>query len=149
MTTIACNRSSIACDRQMTYGTQKFRTTTKILALEGSVPKEMFGVDRCYIGFAGIAEQWGKTLEWFRDPSEPPPKLKNIEFLMLTDKKQIFHSTDLRYWLEIPEKAFAIGSGGQVALGAMVGGKTPKEAVSIASKHDTGTGMGVLEYVFD
>lgn len=149
MTTIAVSKTSIACDRQMTFGTQKFQTTTKVLALTGSVPLELYGVDKCYIGYAGQAEQWGITLEWFRDTSEPLPRVKKIEYVMLTNKKQIFHSTNLKHWLEIPDKAFAIGSGGQIALGAMLGGKTPKEAVALSAKHDVGTGLGILSYDFE
>lgn len=127
------------------------RTKTKVLVLEGLVPKKMFGVDKCYIGFSGSADKWGEIVVWFQDPeASPPPKCKNsIEFLMLTDKKKIYHSTNLKNWMELPDKFFAVGSGMQYALAAMSLGKTPKEAVEVASKHDVSTGMGVLEYTFD
>jgi len=138
----------MACDRQMTYGTQKFKTLTKVLALEGSVPKEMYGVNKCFIGFSGTAEYWGRAVEWFADPTQKRPKLKDIEFLMLTDKKKIYHSTNLRNWMLIPEKHFAIGSGMQFAIAAMTAGKTPKEAVDVASKHDNNTGFGIVNYDF-
>jgi hypothetical protein len=134
----------------MTYrGNLKMKTKTKVLALSGTVPQQMFGVDKAFIGFAGNADDWGEVVAWFSDPSTKPPRCRGIEFLMLTDKKKMYHATNLKNWMEIPDKHFAIGSGMNFAIASMTLGKSPKEAVLVASKHDLGTGMGVLEYSFD
>ena len=83
MTTIACDTTSIACDLQFTYkGTQKFKGSTKILSLEGSVPQNIFGVDKAFIGFSGNADVWGEIVNWFTLQDGDPPRCKNIEFLM-------------------------------------------------------------------
>lgn len=137
----------MACDLQFTYaGHTKFKGTTKVLVLEGAVPQEMFKVDKAYIGFSGNADAWGEVVSWFCDISQKPPRCKNIEFLMLTSEKKIWHGTNLRNWMYLPEKFFAVGSGCQFALAAMSAGKSPKEAIAIASKHDPSTGMGIKEY---
>jgi ATP-dependent protease HslVU (ClpYQ) peptidase subunit len=62
--------------------------------------------------------------------------------LMLTNRKEFFHATTLSNWMLINQPFFAIGSGMQFAIAAMEAGKTPYEAVKIASKHDPHTGMG-------
>lgn len=140
----------MACDLQMTYGgSVKMKTKTKVLVLEGAVPQQMFNVNKAFIGFSGSADTWGEIVAWFADPSQKPPKCRNIEFLMLTDKKKMYHSTNLRNWLELPDKHFAIGSGMNFAIAAMSLGKTPQEAVLVASKHDIATGMGTKNYKFD
>jgi hypothetical protein len=108
----------------------------------------MFGTKQAYIGFSGNADQWGEVISWFSDPSGKPPKCSKIEFLMLNYKKQIFHATNLRNWMLIPEKHFAIGSGMQFALAAMTAGQTPLEACKTSSKHDPMTGLGFQEYKF-
>lgn len=149
MTTIAASTSAraIACDLQFTRGNHKFKGSSKILSLEGSVPQSMFGVNKAFIGFAGNASAWGAIVSFFALGAKGnPPKCKNIEFLMLTDKNQMHHSLDLRNWIYIPEKHFAIGSGSDFAIGAMSAGKTPKEAVVLASKHDIHTGLGCKVY---
>ncbi len=122
------------------------RGATKVLTLEGEIPKALFGVNKAFVGFAGNADVWADAIGWFHNPEDKPPKLKGIEFLMLTDKKQIFHGTNLRNWMLLSEKHFSIGSGMPYALAAMSVGKTPLEAVKVASKHDVNTGLGFLEY---
>ncbi len=149
MTTIACNVNSLACDLQFTYGgTTKFKGKTKVLPLEGQVCEDMFGVKKAFLGFSGNADGWGQVVNWFSIPEGKAPKCKNIEFLLLTDQKKIYHATNLVNWMYIPEKFFAIGSGRVFALSAMSCGKSPLEACKTASKFDINTGLGFLEYKF-
>ena len=60
---------------------------------------------------------------------------------MLNDKGEIYHATNFSNWLRICDKHYAIGSGMHFAQAAMASGKTPLEAVKIASKFDPSTGM--------
>ncbi len=149
MTTIAANTDTIACDLQFTYGgSTKMKGSSKILSLTGEVPQKMFGVEKCFIGFAGDAGKWGEVVSWYYDDpfANKVPKTGDIEFLMLTSKHQLFHSNNLKNWMLLPEKQFAIGTGGSFALAAMSAGKTPGDAVKIASRHDLYTGMGCKIY---
>lgn len=149
MTTIAANKTSMACDLQFSYqGNRKLKGKTKILELEGDVCKSVFNTKKAFLGFAGNADVWGEIVGWFSDPTDKFPKCKNIEFLLLTNEKKLYHGTNMRNWMLLPESHFAIGSGGDYALAAMTAGKSPLDAVKIASKHDPMTGMGFLEYKF-
>lgn len=130
----------MAADRQFTHGSEmKLLGRTKII--EVPLP-ELFSCKRAFIGFAGNADIWGTIVGWLHDPTTKPPKCREIEFLMLTDRGTIMHGTNMVNWLEICQPYFAIGSGVQYAQAAMSCGKTPIEAVKIASKHDAMTGMG-------
>lgn len=150
MTTIACTRTSIACDLQFTYaGKTKFKGYTKIFEPDSEVSQELFGIKRCYIGFSGSTVEWGNVVNYLLYPEGNLPRLRDIEFLMLTDKKKILHSMNLRNWMLIPDKYFSIGSGMQFAMGAMAAGGTAEDAIKSAIKHDPMTGFGVKHYSFD
>lgn len=150
MTTVVADRKSISCDLQFTYsGTLKFKGQTKIITVRPDVSKLMFGSDNAFVGFAGNADKWANVVEWFANPTENPPKMKGMEFLALTSKGKIYHASGgLANWMEIKEPCFGIGSGMPYAIAAVTSGKTTAEAVKIASKWDTGTGMGVKTYTF-
>lgn len=147
MTTIAANKTSIACDLQFTHtGGIKFRGATKIVELTPEVAEKLFGCKKAIIGFCGNADIWGELVGWFNSPDNKPPRCKDIELLMLTDEGKIYHGTTLANWIEIKEPYFAIGSGMHLAIAAMAAGSDPKKAIQIASKHDPNTGMGVKTY---
>ena len=147
MTTIAVNRTSIACDRQFTYnGSTKMIGDTKVFTFNPDVAQELFNTKVAYCGFCGDAGAWGNVVNWFIDPSQKPPKVKEIEMILLTGKKEIYYANSLNNWMEIHDKYWSIGSGMPYALAAMATGKTPLEACKVASKFDVMTGMGYREY---
>lgn len=151
MTTIAASvkHNAIACDLQATYnGSTRFKLASKVLEVPPEVAKTVFQVDKCFIGFAGNLDSWGDVVHWFHDITQKPPRCKGLEFLMLTDKKQLYHGTNMTNWVLLSEPHFAIGSGMDFAIAAMSAGKTPLEACKIAGKHDIKTGMGYKEYSF-
>ena len=101
---------------------------------------EVFGVDKCYIGFAGNAGAFGTIISWLSTPEEKQPRFSGVEMLLLTNNGEILHGTTLRNFMHITEPHYAIGSGMMYAQAAMSAGKTPFEAVKIAAKHDIYTG---------
>jgi hypothetical protein len=147
MTTVVATRNEMSCDLQFTYGGElKFKGRTKIIKLKPKVARAVFGVDGAVIGFAGEAESWGEIVSWYDEPTTELPKPKKLELLMLTSEKKIYHASTLKNWMEIDEPVFAIGSGMQWAMSAVVSGKTTAEAVRIAMKYDPNTGLGVKTY---
>lgn len=135
----------MAGDRQFTHSSgMKMIGRTKIIDLP--MP-EIFDAKRAFIGFAGSVDMWGDVINWLVDPTGKPPKCKNLEMLMLTDKGVIMHGTNLTNWTEICDKHYAIGSGMMFAQAAMAAGKTPYDAVKIANKYDPMTGMGYNKLV--
>ena len=149
MTTIACNKTSIACDLQITYrDTQKLKCDTKITKVGGPIVKSLFDADEAFIGYAGSLNDWGNVLAWFHDPNTKIPRVRNGEFLALTNKKTIWHSNNFNNWIEFKEPFASIGSGSEFAVGALASGKEPIEACKVASKFDIRTGMGFRTYTF-
>lgn len=147
MTTIAANKNSIACDLQFTHSSGlKFKGKSKILKLSTEMSESLFGADKAFIGFCGSGDTWGNVVHWLIVPEGKPPRCRDIEFLALDSNKNIYHGTNLSNWMIIAEPFFSIGSGMQYAIGALTAGKTPKEAIKVASKHDPMTGMGFHEY---
>src|SRR5574343_1039307 len=148
MTTVAVNRYMIAADKQFTHsGGIIFTGRTKIHEIPSNVANEMFGVKRAFVGFCGNADAFADAIGYLFSPSDNPPKIKGVEMLMLTDKGEIYHATNFRNWLQICDPYFAIGSGMAYAVAAMEAGKTPYEAVKIASKYDSNTGRGFNKLV--
>lgn len=137
----------MACDLQYTYGDSlAIMGPPKIIKLPEKTCNDLFGIKSGLMGFAGNADQWANVVSWLYSPEDKPPKLKDMELLLLTDKKEIYHASTLANWLEIKEPCFAIGSGMAWAMSAMSLGKTPKEAVKFSMKFDKNTGKGVKEF---
>ena len=138
----------MACDTQMThYSGMKLKGISKILELPEDICKDMFDCKQALIGFAGSTASWGAVVQYFAFYEEAKlPKLREIELLILTNKKEILSTTDLLTYTKIDAPFFSIGTGMHYAIGAMAAGKTPKEACMIASKYDPMTGMGYKEY---
>lgn len=146
ITTIAVNKNEIACDQQVSHSSgYKLKIKSKIHYFYNTLiyPKPF------YIGFAGSLDEAHSVLEWLNSPTEKPPRTKMNEFIILTEDKKVFTFINPLRWIPIEEPFYAIGSGGQFALGALHAGSTPKEAVVIASKCDSGTGLGVKVFSFD
>lgn len=143
MTTIAVNKTMMAGDKQFSHsGGVVFTGKTKIYEIPTEAADAIFGNKRCFIGFAGNADAFADAIGYFWAPSDKPPKLRGVEMLMLNEKGEIYHGTSFRNWLMINDPFFAIGSGMQYAMAAMASGKSPYEAVKVASKYDVNTGRG-------
>jgi hypothetical protein len=137
----------MSCDLQFSHAGVMFKGATKVTTLSPKVARDMFDVDKAFIGFCGDADKWAEVVAWYDNPVDKPPNIKGMELLMLTSDKQIFHaSSTVKSWLKIDEPFYAIGSGMHLALAAMATGKSPQEAVKIAAKYDKGTGLGVKTY---
>jgi ATP-dependent protease HslVU (ClpYQ) peptidase subunit len=131
----------MACDQQATTGSgTRLKLKTKIFRFEaGGVFPTGF-----IVGFAGTTNEWMEVADYLYDPANRnPPAMRNSEGLVLTDEGEIFHFSKADKWLLVEVPHFAIGTGSHFALGALESGKSPKEAVRAAMKHDVYTGGGV------
>lgn len=146
MTTIAANQNEMSCDLQFSHGGIAFKGATKIITLKSKIAKDMFNVEKAYIGFCGDAAKWAEVVAWYDFPLNKPPNTNGMEFLMLTSNNKIYCANTLKNWLLIDEPFYAIGSGRHLALAAMASGKDSKEAVKVASKYDKSTGLGIKTY---
>ena len=142
MTTIAVSRNQIAADKQATHsGGLQFKIKTKLFTFSN---KEFYPHE-FHVGLAGNLDKFQSILMFFQDPHgfDEPPKDKHTEGVILTGDGKIYTFSNPVNWMMIDEPFYAIGSGMNFAIGAMAMGATPKQAIQIASKYGTGSGMGV------
>ena len=89
--------------------------------------------------------------DWFDDdsPDKPPIhslKLENFEALVVSpDTKEVALIDTTGYPMDIQYPHYAIGSGCEVAFGAMEAGASAEEAVKIAIKRVVGCGGKVMK----
>lgn len=144
----------MAGDQQGTLGDgRKIKVTTKLYIFD---PHPLTYPDgRFMVGFAGGTNDKIMVSDFFsfpeRFPDGPPDLYNKDEFqgLVLTEKKEIFYFYHPAHWIRVNQPWFAIGSGAAGAMGAMHMGATPLDAVKVASKIDSFTGMGFKELYFD
>lgn len=135
MTTIAWDGQTLAADTQMTFGGDIDAHTVKITK-RGPVLAGASGTTSCCQAF----------LDWFASGmiGDPPPSAHptNADWsywgLIIYDGRIILHTET--GWVRFTAPLYALGSGANVAAGAMEHGATADEAVKIAMKRDNKTG---------
>lgn len=142
MTTIAWDGVTLASDRKATMGGTPvpFR---KIWRIEGERTL-LCGAS----GDAYLATAWRR---WMERQGEPPPIPTDPGdmYVMVIDEHRRIWTADLRrIYTRVRYPYWAIGSGADYALGAMAAGETAAKALRIASRLDTGTGLGVETLTF-
>ncbi len=130
MTTIAYDGKTLAGDSQYS-GDYKYYGRGK-----------MFKLGPVLVGCAGNSEDVAAFHDWYLVAGDKKPEINALSVLIVEDGAAYKMEEKLvRFELKIP---CAIGSGAQFAMGAMLAGKTAKEAVEIAAQLDTGTGGEVI-----
>lgn len=129
MTTIVCNREEMAADSLLSGASRAM--TTKIHRTKHGI-----------IGAAGHWAECNAFIQWFAkgDENAKPPNMDEVSVLLLTNSGKILCYDGYHIPYELKDKYAAIGSGEYAAMAAMYCGKTPKEAVKIASLVDSLTG---------
>lgn len=97
------------------------------------------------VGTAGDVAFGLAIVEWLEAGGEPPKLDDGGNVLVLTPAGEIFLLD--KYCKPVPVEApAAIGSGMDLAIGAMEAGATPVQAVEIASRRDPGTGGSITVF---
>lgn len=137
MTTVAYKDGLMAADRQL--GRDK-KVVTKIFRLSPDAPD---GYQNALVGLAAtdypVALQ---TIDWLNGLTERPDLMgiEQLEMLIVTEGGGIQLSWKELLPVDIENPYYAIGSGGEYALGALAMGASADEAVATAHKFDSGTG---------
>lgn len=97
------------------------------------------------VGFAGNASEMVDVCNYFEHAEmfDRLPRIRNLSGIVLSSNGDIFKFDTYTRWLRVEQPFIAIGSGAEYAMAAMDCGKTPREAIRIASKYDVWTGMGL------
>lgn len=134
MTTVAWKSGQLAADKKL----DQWMTTCKIFKLPNGA----------YLSGAGLFDDIVEIAAWFAAgcPPETNPDCSedSTDLLLMEADGSCYWLTDpfLRK-MKITEGYYAVGSGAKYAIGAMAAGKSAKDAVLIAAKHDPDTGNGV------
>lgn len=136
MTTVAYRNGVIAADTGLTGGSLQDCEIDKIVKRE----------DGAVAGAAGAAgEAWWIVafLEWFKTSKGDAPVSKDFNTGLIVDRRRkitLVESGDgVARPYQIRAKYYAIGSGRQIATGALFVGAHPIDAVKAAMAHDDGT----------
>lgn len=130
MTTIATDGRSMAADGLCTGGG----------IVHGFNAQKVHRIkDGRLIGVSGSAFDIGAFVSWLEDGGDKPKLSENFEAIALAPDGSCVCWNE--HCQTVPQELPAItGSGGEIALGAMLSGKSPAEAVAIAAKRDTRSG---------
>lgn len=128
MTTIACNHQMMAGDTLLTSDIKC--NAQKVFKHKGNC-----------VGIAGTYVDCMVFVAWWKKGAKGEvPKMEEVEALVLTNDGRILCFDQHAAFFELKGKHAAIGSGASAALGAMLMGADPEQAVKIAGQVDPGTG---------
>ena len=135
MTTIAYRDGVLASDSLATIGDTK---------AHGSYQK-IRRIGDFLVGAAGSVAASQDFVNWLKHGTEDDPPPKGQYNALIIDPRGRVREIENGSVLPVPRgaKFFAIGSGAAYALAAMYAGASAPEAVKIAAKIDTSTGLPV------
>lgn len=131
MTTIATDGKSIAADTMISSSEELLGYAEKLFETK----------DGGLAGFAGSVCVLEQVKNWLQGHTENPPEfLNDTEFEgLILRKGRVFYMN--HHFIEIEYLSpNAVGSGASIALGAMLHGANPREAVQYAIERDLFTG---------
>ncbi len=133
MTTIACDGRSMAGDgRGCANDSIRTENEVKVLRLR----------DGRLAGYSGSASSGKTFIAWLNDGGEMPKLDKGFHVLTLAPNgtATVYYDDGTSDPADLPA---VLGSGGNIALGAMLAGASAQKAVSMAAKRDPFTGGNI------
>jgi len=115
--------------------------------LETNKRVKVFRIGKEIIGCSGTSNTIDAYLKWLRKEG-PEPLLDDgalVIAIHLCGKNKVYRVESPNYSRIRVQTPYAIGSGRELAIGAMLAGKTPSQAVRIATKLDTASGGKITE----
>lgn len=143
MTTIAWDGCTLAADKKASRNGMA-HTVTKIHRLARGP------YDNYLAGICGHLSTGIEVLEWLEsgaDPATFPERQKDSDtsahVLMISPEGKVSLLEESYIPMSFDDTIFAIGTGREIAMGAMKFGASAREAVQIATQLDNSTGMGI------
>lgn len=138
MTTVAFDGKTLAADTCMTVDGKKYRYSGKIKRLANG----------CLVGFAGTVSSGQALMEWL-EAADPKKKLEltedeDAEVLLISPAGDVMFCDRNGGMIWTDDKQAAIGTGGDLAFGALLAGATACEAVKLAIERDPNSGFEVI-----
>jgi hypothetical protein len=136
MTTVAWDGKTLAADSQSTTGS--VRGTAAKLA------KNRDGFLVAGSGDLGTVKVWINWVLAGMPPDQQPTSIEEANILVIDPRGRPSLFSGLAVAQPLPRRQWAIGSGGDIALGAMAAGADARQAVKIACKLDVYSGGRVV-----
>ena len=137
MTTIAWDGKTLAGDKQTTHD----GTPTPTRKVFRFMRRDDGQLVLC--GCAGDTSDCQAYVRWARGITKKEPAFSDLLVMLIDRRGRVWCATEKMNWYRVGARQWAIGSGADYALAAMMCGKSAREAVRIASRLDTSTGLGV------
>lgn len=143
MTTICTDGRTVAADGKSCLGDRPVSLRTQKIVVSNGTLYALSGPE-CMI--RPIIEWWERGHD---HATVPVAKDEGCAWtLMVIDPGgTVIMTSRCQFPSPIPSGVFAIGSGADYAMGAMLAGKSPREAIAIASRCDVWTGGDIQEVV--
>jgi len=137
MTTIATDGETLAADSRITEGNYIFTDEAE----------KVFKVGDTYVAICGEYQSGLAYVDWLKKErsSEKPTVSEDNFSAILVTSDGVFCVDNMLIPMKV-SLPYAMGSGGPVALGAMLAGCSPAEAINIALQVDASSGGEVQEY---
>lgn len=133
MTTIVTDGQTIAADGMRTWNGELRGLSFQKLTVRGN---RIFA-------YCGSTPLMGPVIDWFEagaDPKAMPPHGDPDWTLLIIDSMGLRKASYVCAFPETFNYPFAIGAGGDYALGAVWAGATPRRAIELVSQHTSHTG---------
>lgn len=126
MTVIAWDGISLAGDKQSNFSGIRSRTR-KVWRIEHGGRVGLFGC-------AGATGECQAYAAWAKNPKLPKPTLTDLHILFIDHRRRAWFAAHDLAWSLLTQPCSAIGTGAELATGAMLAGKTAREAVVLANR---------------
>ncbi len=146
MSTIAFKDGIVVADTQTDWGNRKIKSLKKIVDHGDIVVAGSGDADDRHLNALFMALDNSEDFPTVRELKDLPQEFVALVFTRKT--KQVFlvqTGENAPFILEIKDKFFAIGSGGDYAMGAMAAGASAKEAVRISCMLDIHSNKPIQE----
>lgn len=135
MTTIAWDGTTLAGDRQTSWGNTPTPTTKVFRVVRDGYP--------VIFGCAGLTYDCDSYKRWAFGEITERPAFTELAVMLIDHRRRLWFTTEKMIWSRINAPVWACGSGSDYALGAMHAGADAVQAIRIATKLDFQTGLGV------
>lgn len=132
MTTIAYDGHELAADSMVSLGSIKY-TTRKLVRLK----------DGGLLGAAGKTVEISRLVRYLNGENDTRPKIPSVHAIHVHPDGRVFLYAQGIDDEPVLDRFVAVGSGGDIALGAMEAGKSAFLAVEIACRRDSNSGPPV------
>lgn len=136
MTTVVWDGKTLAADSQSTTGT-----------VRGTAAKIAKNADGFLIAGAGshaVVSQWIAWVMAGLPPDNQPASVDDSTLIIIDPRGRARLFADVPVAQPVPRKKWAIGSGSDIALGAMAMGADARQAVKVACKLDVYSGGKIV-----